>query len=94
MPGKSRHKKGKYHPQSRKGKSRHHVAAATQQPAVPEPRESVGRPAVPAPSPGAPTAPARRTAVRYPYIATELRTIGVLAGIMLVILVVLFLVLP
>ena len=94
MTGKSRHKRGK-HPQSKKGRSKQHsIATTTQQQAVTETRESVPPPKVSAPSARVPTPSAKTTATQYPYIASELRTIGILAGIMLIILVVLFLVLP
>ena len=55
------------------------------------------KPVPQAPSPSAKVLTPRLTplpSVRYPYIATELRRIAILAGIMLVILVVLYLVIP
>ncbi len=95
MVGKSRHKRGKHRIQSRKKKSRQHFAdTATQQPAVAEAGESISRPDVPAPPASVPPPRvAKPVTTRYPHIATELRTIGILAGIMLIILVVLSLVL-
>ena len=51
-------------------------------------------PAAPAPLPSVPVKTAPSTGVRYPYIVTELRRIGILAGVMLTILVILVLVLP
>lgn len=95
MPGKSKHKRGKYRPQSKKGKSRQRFTTTTaQQPAVVESSEPVSSPATPAPRVSAPSLSAKPTITEHPYIATELRTIGILAGIMLMILVVLFFVLP
>ena len=94
MSGKSRHGRGKHLPQSKKGKSRrHHLATVVRQQAVAQTYESVSHPNVPALSASVPTPMARLAAVRYPHIATELRTIGILAGIMLIILAVLALVL-
>ena len=55
--------------------------------------EPVSRSNALAPSVNMPTPMAKSAAVKYPYIATELRFIGVLAGIMLITLVVLALVL-
>jgi len=83
MPGKSRHSR-----RSKKGKGRQvsSTVAAQQQAVTQTPKPA-------APSASAPTPLATLTAVRYPYIVTELRRIGILAGIMLVILVVLALIL-
>jgi len=94
MTGKSKHKRGKHRPQSRKRGTRQHFAATTtQQPAVTEARESIPHPDVPTPLASVPTRLTKPIATRYPHIATELRTIGILAGIMLIILVVLSLIL-
>ena len=93
MPGKSRHRKGKHSPQSKKRESRRRfLATVAQQQAVAQTYEPVSRPSVPAPSASVPTPMVKLAAVRYPHIATELRTIGILAGIMLIILAVLALV--
>ena len=89
MSGKSRHGRGKHSPQSKKGESRrHHLATVVRQQAVAQTYEPVSRPAVSAPSASVLTPMAKLAAVRYPHIGTELRTIGILAGIMLLILVV------
>jgi len=94
MPGKSRHRKGKHLPQRKKRKSgRRFLATVAQQPAVAQTREPVPRPVVSAPSVSVPTPMAKLAAVRYPHVATELRTIGILAGIILIILAILALVL-
>ena len=85
MPGKSRQARRRL---SRKRKRRQvSPAIAPQQQAVTQ-----------APKPAAPSARvstplATVTAARYPYILTELRRIGILTGIMLVILIVLALIL-
>jgi len=95
MPGKSRHRKGKRLPQSKKRKGgQRFLATVAQQPTVAQTHEPVSRPSVSTPSPSVPTPVARLAAVQYPHIAAELRAIGILAGIMVVILVILALVLP
>jgi len=89
MPGKSRHKKWKQPvPSKKKGRSVH-PSASVQQPAVAQTHETVPTPSIPAPLAQASSQVTKPTAVRYPYIATELRTISILGGIMLVVLVVL-----
>jgi len=91
MPSKSRHGRRKLHRSKKRRKGTPiSPAMAAQQQVVAQPDKSVVPPKVAAPSAGAPTL----TLARYPYIVTELRRIGILAGIILVILVVLFLVLP
>ncbi len=90
MPGKSRRRRGKYSIQSGKKKGRSsRPTILAQQPAVAQTREPVSSPDVSVPS----VSVAKPAAVRYPYIATELWTIGILAGILLAVLVVLALVL-
>jgi len=94
MPGKSRHSKGKHPVRSkRKRGGRGSVVSAAQQSPVSQTGGPVPQPeaSVPSPSTLAPSATVATT--RYPYIVTELRRIGILAGIILVILVVLALVL-
>ena len=94
MPDKSRRRKGKYSPQSKKRKSRpNRPPVLAQPPAVAQNHQPVSSPVVSVPSASVTTPVAKPTAIRYPYIATELRTIGILAGIMLIVLVVLALVL-
>ena len=95
MPSKSRGGRGKRSPQGKKrGKSRQRFSATVaQQPAVAQAREPVPPSTVSAPLASVPTPAAKLATVRYPYIAAELRTIGILGGIMLIILVVLALVL-
>lgn len=91
MPGKSRQK---HQSQSKKKKRRRGSSAiAAQEPAVSQIYEPVSEPVVSAPSASVVTPKAKQTTARYPYIVTELRRIGILAGITLAILVVLALVL-
>jgi hypothetical protein len=94
MSGKLRHGKGKHPVRSKRRRSgRDSLAIAAQQTPVSQTYKAVLQPKVSAPSPSTPTPTATVTTARYPYIITELRRIGILAGITLVILVVLALVL-
>ena len=97
MTGKSRRRKSKYSAQSkkRKGTPARPVASAQQPTATREyePAEPAASPELPVPVANIPTPTVKPGVVRYPYIATELRTIGILAGIMLIILIVLALIL-
>ena len=94
MPGKSRHGKRKHSFQGKKKKGRRspQVVVAQRQAAI-QIDKPVAPPGVVAPSASAPTPMPMLTAVRHPYILAELRRIGILAGILLAILVVLALVL-
>ena len=94
MPGKSKRKKSKrYQPLSKKGKSkRHFEAPVAQQSAVTE-SGLVSQPSKPTTPVSAPSPLAKTTAVRYPFITTELRAISILAGVIMIILIVLFFVL-
>ncbi len=89
MSGKSRRSRGKHaiHGKRKKGKLRHQVIVAQPQ-AVTQAEESVSPPQAPVPSTKTAT-PATHVVVKYPYILTELRRIGILAGIMLAVLIVL-----
>jgi len=94
MPSKSRHGRKKYSFQGKKKKGRRSLpGVVAQRQAVTETHKPVAPPKVAAPSASAPTPMPVLTAVRHPYILTELRRIGILAGVMLAILVVLVLVL-
>ena len=88
MPGKSR-RKHLSRSKKRKMKQGFPVTAAQQQ-AVAQDYEPVSP--APAPSVRAPTPRSTLSPVQYPYIAIELRRIAILAGIMLAVLVVLYLV--
>ena len=94
MPGKSRHGRRKRSFQGKKKKGRRSpLGVVAQRQADIQIDKPVAPPKVVAPSVNAPTQMPVLAAVRHPYILTELRRIGILAGIMLVILVVLVLVL-
>ncbi len=89
MPSKSRHGRRKL-PRSKRGKrTAISPAMPVQQREVAQPDKPVAPPRAATPSAGVPVL----ASVRYPYVVTELQRIGILAGIVLVILVVLFLVL-
>ena len=102
MPGKSR-RKGKYSIQNKKQGGSVRPAAVVQPPLAGKVRETnpisnMATPphVVPASPRVAPARPARGaeqmakpTGVRYAFVATELRTIGILAGLVLILLVVL-----
>ena len=94
MPGKSRHDRRKHSFQGKKKKGgRNPPGVAAQRQADMQIDKPVAPPRVAAPSASAPTPMPALTAARHPYILTELRRIGILAGVMLAILVVLVLVL-
>lgn len=94
MVGKSHHKKKKHSFRSKKREIHQgRPAEVAQQPAIAKVHEPVPPPGVPAPEASAPPKVEKPTVVLYPYIATELKTIGILAGIMVIILFVLFLIL-
>ena len=89
MPGKSR-RRVTPSVQSKKKKSRlGRSAMLAPEPAVSRTNGPVPKHSVSAPSEKAPTPLVKPTKVRYPYIAAELRTIAILAGITLIVLVVL-----
>jgi hypothetical protein len=93
MPAKSRRGKGKHPHLSKKKKAMiRQVSTPLQQQAAtvaPKPAVSVKAPAAPKPD----ATPEVATAIRYPYVAEELKRIGILAGIVIVILIVLSIVL-
>lgn len=94
MPGKSRRGRWRQPPQRKKGKGRRSpLAIVAHRKAVAQSYESVSHPEVSTPSVSVPTSMVTLSTARYPYIVTELRRIGILAGIILAILVVLALVL-
>lgn len=92
MPGKSRRKRGKL-PQSRKARSGQRPVAAIRAPAASVPRGAVSRPDSSSPVAEAPLSAAPASPIHYPYIGVELRTIGILAAVMIVTLFVLYAVL-
>jgi hypothetical protein len=90
MAGKSRRKRGKQSP-SRKARDQQRPTAATRTSVGPPTSEAVTRLEV-TPPPAVMSAPqsTRPQTIQFPYIATELRTVGILAGIMLVVLIILY----
>ncbi len=89
MPGKPRHRKGRRFPQSARGKpGLGQSATVARQPAVVQTQEPVVQPKATVASASPPAATAKPAAVPYPYVTRELRTIAILAGVMLVILIV------
>ena len=88
MPGKSQRRRVKYSPQSKKRKGRlNQQTVLAQSPAVAQVPISSPNPPVPKASMSTPKA--EPIAIRYPYIDSELRTTGILAGTMLIFLIVL-----
>jgi hypothetical protein len=94
MPDKSRQGKGKHLVRSKRKKSGHGIVAVAQQPVVSQPGGPAPQAEVPARLSVTSTPSATVSTVLYPYIFSELRRIGIIAGIMLVILVVLAFFLP
>jgi len=93
MPGKSRRSRVKHSSQSRKKRGLGSSTRAVQQPAATQTYEPVAPSQVAAPSASVPTSMPTPAAAQHPFVATELRRIGILAGIMLITLVVLALIL-
>jgi hypothetical protein len=89
MSGKSKRKRGKQH-SARKMRGQENPRTAARVPTIP-PTKAAIQPQV-APSPATvPTSPVvKPQANRFPYIVAELRTIGILAGIMLIALIILY----
>ena len=94
MPGKSKQSKGKHPHNSRKSKAiQRQSTVTTQRQAVTEASPVADTAAAGANITKAAGAPARAKAPQYPYIAGELRRIGILAAIILVVLIILAIVL-
>ena len=92
MPGKAGHSRGKPH-QSRKSKAKQRHASMAASPPVAEAPRPAAVDSVPAPAPSVPVLPKPSGGVPYPHVRAELRRIGILAGIIIVVLIVLALVL-
>jgi hypothetical protein len=89
MSGKSKRKRGKQH-SSRKMRGQESPRAVARVPAAPPTRDTT-QPQVDSPPATVPTSPiVSPQAIRFPYITAELRTIGILAGIMLIVLIILY----
>ena len=93
MLSKSRHGKGKQSSRNKRKKSRHHFPAVVAQSAAAQSQKLVASPKSSTPAASTPAPRTTLTATRYPYVVAELRRIGILAGIMLVILIALAVVL-
>jgi hypothetical protein len=100
MPGKSRHGKGKHPRYSKKSKIRQRQASAGTPPTgagLPQQANaSISKSAAPAaatPAPKASVRPAIVTTAQYTDIVGELKRIGILTGIIIVILIILYIVL-
>ena len=92
MPGKSRRKRSRA-PQTRKARSGQRPAAAVQAPAADVPSGPMSRPHGSPPTAQAAQSEAPSAPIRYPHMAVELRTIGILAAVMIAVLLVLYAVL-
>ena len=88
MPDKSRRGRGKHPHKSKKSRARRHGAMPLPQPLVTDTSQPVATISTP-PSSGAPASTTKSRKIQYPYITTELRVIGILAGAIIVILIVL-----
>ena len=94
MPGKSRRGRGKHIPRSKKRKFRPSSLAETApEQVMAQPDKPISRPSAAPPPTSMPDDVATLTKTQHTNVIAELRRIGILAGIILVILVVLALVL-
>jgi hypothetical protein len=88
MPSKSRHSRGKHPHRSKKSKAIKRQEALAARQSVPEkPAETVETVTIPTPKPA--EAPSKVHTMNYPYVFRELRRIGILAAIMIIILIIL-----
>jgi hypothetical protein len=90
MP-KSRRRKGKFSPQSKKRREQVRQPATPKPPVAAQTAQPVSQPKIVKPPSGAPISTAKAASVPTisHNVTTELKTIGILAGILLVILIVL-----
>ena len=95
MPGKSRHGKGKHPHRSKKSKAiQRQETRASQRNAALDTRPIAAATDIDKTATPKPTVTSEKTkTIQYPFIAGELRRIGILAGIILIILIILALVL-
>ncbi len=90
MPGKARQSKGKHAPRSKKARAKLRSAAMPlEQSAVAQVADKATPASIPVVREKAAALPKTARAPQYPYIVAELRRIGMLAGIILAILIVL-----
>jgi len=89
MPGKSRHKKGKHAIKGKKAGSAGRSNKPVQRPAVTQGEHHVLPQVVPAPSSKIAVPVGKSDTTHHLYITSELRTIGILASIILIVLILL-----
>ena len=95
MPSKSRRKRGKHSFQVKKRKGKLTPAPiATEAPVAGQTRVPAAPPPARAPSVSAPAPKTAPATAGYPYVASELKRIGIIAAIMLAVLITLSQVLP
>jgi len=93
MPSKPRRIRGKNPHQSKKSKAIQRQEALASQPSMPEkPAQVIATVTLPTLKPV--EIPSKQRTVSHPYIYRELRRIGILAAIMIIILIILAVVLP
>ncbi|MDP6646950.1 MAG: hypothetical protein QGG15_04715 [Dehalococcoidales bacterium] len=88
MPDRSRHRRSKRSPQNKKKTGLIQPATVIRPPVPTQTQEPIIRQETPVVPVNVPIPTDKLPATSYPYITRELRTIAILAGIMLVILVV------
>ena len=94
MPGKSRHGRRKVSRSKRK-KGKYAVSAVgAQQQVAAQTYEAVSHPEASPPVPSRPVTRSVPATASYPYVAAELKRVGILAGIMVAVLIILSFVLP
>jgi len=92
MSGKSRHGRRKLSRSKRRKGGQAAPTISAQQPVVAQSYKPVSHPEASPPSAGVPATVAALAGTRYPYIVGEMKRIGILTGIILLILVILALV--
>jgi hypothetical protein len=93
MPAKSKHGKGKHPHQSRRSKAiQRQASSVVKQNAIDEAPVAAAGIDIP-PVPKVRTESAKVKTMQYPFIVSELRRIGILAGIILVVLIILAIIL-
>jgi hypothetical protein len=88
MPSKSRRSRGKHPHQSKKSKAIQRQEALATKPPVSEKPAQIKEPVIRT-APKLAETPSRQRIVSYPYVLQELLTIGVLAAIVIIILIIL-----
>ena len=88
MPDRSRHRRSKRLPQNKKKTGLIQSTTATRPPVPTQTQEPIIHQETPVAPVNVPIPTAKLPTTSYPYITWELRTIAILAGIMLVVLVV------